>query len=173
MIPWLIAVMILHPGHMTRLEIRVSDDAKHLEVAMRIQSADLESALKRQLNKPVDVQTMLDHDAKQLIGHYLRQTLSLDGEKLSDDDYRWVGWQRQPREVWIYFELPVLTGQAQTVKLRIGSLFEVESELRHVVVLDSNAGDRSVIITNPDTPVVIQLGGAQPSPRTGSVPTEK
>ena len=28
MMPWLAMVLLLHPGHMTRIELRVSDDAK-------------------------------------------------------------------------------------------------------------------------------------------------
>lgn len=159
MIAWIFAAMVMHPGHMTRIEIRASDDATSLEVAMRIDSTDLEAALKRRLKKAVDVQSLSDEDAKQLVGDYLRQTLSIDGRNRPDGACRWVGWQRHPRHVWVYFELPILKADPPTLKLRIRSLFEVEPELRHLVVLGKNVGDQSIIITDPQTPVVIRRSG--------------
>ena len=56
--------LLLHPGHMTRIEIRASDDGKSIEIAMRIDAADLESALKARVKKPVDLSKLSDDEAQ-------------------------------------------------------------------------------------------------------------
>ena len=158
MITLLLTAILLHPGHSTRLEVRLSDDAKRLEVAMRLDSIDLESALKARLKKPFDPLQTSDEDAKQLVGEYLRDTLTIDGEKLDAKQFHWVGWQKQPRHVWVFFELPIRKTYQNPLKLQIRSLFEVEPELRHIVVLDKNVGDRSLVLTTPDQTLEVELG---------------
>ncbi|MGV3483508.1 MAG: DUF6702 family protein [Planctomycetaceae bacterium] len=154
----LIAAMLLHPGHMTRLEIALSVDLKTIEVAMRIDSADMESALKARHKKAFDLLRLSDAEAKSVLSDYLRQTLQLNGQPLAADQFRWVGWQRHPRHIWIYFEMPLKNSDRRPLMLQIRSLYEVEPELRHVVVLDRNAGDRTVVLNNPDQSLRIDAG---------------
>jgi len=156
MITFIALAMLLHPGHMTRIEIRASDDAKSIEVAMRIDSSDLELALKARLKKPVDVGSLSDDQAQKLVGDYLRNTITANGEKLSEEQFCWVGWERKTRHSWIYFELQVPAGESQAIDLRVRTLFEVEPALQHVVVLAKNVGDRSEILLNADQAISIK-----------------
>ncbi len=151
MMGWLIAAaVLLHPGHTTQLEIRFSDDAKSLEIAMRMDSADLEAALKARHQKSIDVQTLSIDDAKLFIGGYLQTTLLLGGEKLKPDEFRWIGWQRETRHLWVYFELPMSGVRDDVLKLQIKTLFEIEPELQHVVELGDNAGKRTEIVSDSE-----------------------
>ena len=156
MITCIAMAMLLHPGHMTRIEIRASDDAKSLEVAMRIDALDLESALKARFKKTVDLGALSDEQAQKLVGDYLRNTITANGEKLTDDQFRWVGWERKTRHVWVYFELQIPLDENQTVDLRVRTLFEVEPSLQHVVVLAKNVGNRSEILLNADQAISIK-----------------
>lgn len=135
--------------------MRISDDSHRIEVAMKINSSDLESALKRRLGVPVDLEVWSEEQAKKNICDYLRSTLFLHGKPLSDDQFKWVGWQPQATHVWLFFELPVLDPGKQDCSLQIKSLYEVEPEMQHVVALSDNAGDRTVIVRNADSPVTI------------------
>lgn len=151
--------LLLHPGHMTRVEARASDDGKSLEVSMRIDILDLESALKRREKGPINIEKMADADAKRMIVTYLNETISL-GEAVGDQKLatrvQWVGWEKHPRHVWLHFELPLPTldsptaNKANALPLVINTLYEVEPDLQHVVVLDANLGGKVIIVSQRD-----------------------
>lgn len=156
---FLLITFLLHPGHMTRVEARASDDGRSLEVSMRIDILDLESALKRREKGPINVEKMADADAKRMIVKYLNETISL-GEAIDDQKpatrVQWVGWEKHPRHVWLHFELPLpATDSSNATKaiappLTINTLYEVEPELQHVVVLDANLGGNTIIVSQRD-----------------------
>ena len=143
-------------GLLPGLVILPAED-RQVEVAMRIDSTDLESALKAQHKKNFDLQAMSDDDAEQIVDGYLRGTLTLGGEKLTKEQFRWVGWQKEARHAWVYFELPLAERREKTLQLKIRTLFEVEPELQHVVVLGDNAGKRTVIVSDGETVVEILI----------------
>jgi len=155
MLAFLITFLMLHPGHMTRLEMRVSDDSHRIEVAMKINASDLESAIKRRLGVAVDLEAWSDEEAKKNIGDYLKSTLFFHDKPLSNDQFKWIGWQPQSTHAWLFFELCILDLGKQDCRLQIKSLYEVEPEMQHVVVLSDNAGDRTIIVRNADSPVTI------------------
>jgi hypothetical protein len=155
----LLMTLLLHPGHMTRVEARASDDGRSLEVSMRIDVLDLESALKRREKGSINIEKMVDADAKRMIVRYLNETISL-GEAVGDQKpttrVQWVGWEKHPRHVWLHFELPLPTtdlptaNKANALPLIINTLYEVEAELQHVVVLDANLGGNTIIVSQRD-----------------------
>jgi hypothetical protein len=155
----MLMTLLLHPGHMTRVEARASDDGKSLEVSMRIDILDLESALKRREKGPINIEKMADVDAKRMIVKYLNETISL-GEAVDDQKpatrVQWVGWEKLPRHVWLHFELPLpstdssAAKKAKALPLTINTLYEVEPELQHVVVLDANLGGKTIIVSQRD-----------------------
>jgi hypothetical protein len=159
----LLLMMCLHPGHMTRIEIRANDEGEGLEVAMRIDTADLEAALKRRMKSPVDIDSMTDEQAKKVLSRYLSDTIRLGDENALKPRVDWVGMENHPRHVWLFFELPLPTTKLTSLELTINTLLEVEPELQHVVVLDDNLGDRTVIATGLDKPIVLELSPAPSS----------
>lgn len=150
--------LLLHPGHMTRIEIRASDDGKSIEIAMRIDAADLEAALKARVKKPVDLSKLSDDEAQKLVGEYLRATITANGEKLTEDQFAWVGWERKSKTpyAWIYFEMRIPSVQGQMLNLHVRTLFEVEPALKHVVVLAENIGNRTEILSAADQAISIR-----------------
>ncbi len=156
MITFLLAAMMLHPGHMTRVEIRIGDDHRVLEIAMRIDAADMESALKRRDKTAVDIESLSDADAERLIGKYLRDTVIIANAKIAIERFQWVGWQKGKRHLWAYFEITLpKASNNQPNQLFLKTLFDVEPELQHIVVLTDRNSSRTVIITKPDQPLTI------------------
>ncbi len=147
MIPWLFVFLLLHPGHTTRIEIDRSEDGKCFEIAARFDSLDIENALKNRLQSPVDVESLSDNDAKVRLGNYLRDTISLGNRKLTTDQFRWVGWQRSGRQVWIYFEVVLATSDRNERELQIKTLFEVEPQCQHVVVVGKSGSEKTIVVT--------------------------
>jgi hypothetical protein len=151
---WLMALsLVMHPGHATRVELTLSADHKRCEVAMRIDALDIERALKQKHDKSFDVDSMNDDAAKDLIGSYLRDTILLSGRKLLKSDFAWVGWQREPTRIWIYFELPLKEAETAVNRLQMKSFFEVEPEIQHLFVIEDAQGPRTVIVRDADTAI--------------------
>lgn len=135
--------------------MQLSDDAQSIEVAMKIDASDLESALKRRYAKAVDVDKISDAEAEESIGEYLRSTIVFQNKPLSQKQFNWVGWRRQATHAWVFFELPILQPTMNDFAIQFRTLYEVEPEMQHVVVLATNAGGRTVIVRSADTPVTI------------------
>lgn len=130
-------LLLLHPGHATRIELGLSESAAKVEVAIRFDAADLEAALRKSTGTAVDIATCTDDEAKGWLSAYLRKTWLIDGEKLSEKQFNWVGWERDQGHVWAYFELshaePLESGKKK-IRLQVQTLFEVEPEVQHVLV---------------------------------------
>ncbi len=102
MITWLLSLLLLHPGHATRIELGMSESATRVEVAMRLDATDLEAALRKSTGKAVDVASCTDDEARTWLSAYLRKTWVVDGEKLTEKQFHWVGWEREQGQVWVY-----------------------------------------------------------------------
>jgi hypothetical protein len=146
--------LLLHPGHSTRVELQWDANARCIELAMRIDHADLESALRRRLGRQVVIEDLTEKQAQQWIGRYLRETIRMDHEKLLPEQFRWVGWERKRVSSWVYAELTPVDHGGDRVELKVLSLLEVEPELNHVVTIRS--GDRQdTVVLSMDKPAVV------------------
>ena len=155
MIAMLLCLFALHPGHMTRMEMRISDDSRCIETAMKMSATDLEAALKRRFGRSVRIETLSDEDAMKNIGDYLRSTILFQNDPLSKEQFKWIGWQKKATYVWVFFEIHTLEPEKPATQLQIRSLFEVEPEIQHVVVLADNAGDRTVILRESTSDITV------------------
>jgi hypothetical protein len=155
MILSVLLAMFMHPGHMTRIEIRASDDSAVLEIAMRMDIADLEAALKRRTKQVIDVDTLSEKDAQVMIGAYLSETIRIGSDKPAKTPLTWLGLEKHPRHLWIFFELPIAKSPPASVSLVVNTLMEVEPEIQHVIVLDDNVGDRTIVVSGPDKAVAV------------------
>ncbi|TVP96396.1 MAG: hypothetical protein EA381_17315 [Planctomycetaceae bacterium] len=142
-------LLTFHPGHSTRVELQVNAEQRTLELAMRIDHSDLESALRKRFGIPLITEKMQDDEAQERIGTYLRESLRLDNASLRPTQFRWVGWERRRLSSWIYAEI-VLAGAdeplPETFTLEIKTLLEVEPELNHVVAIRQGEQTRSVVL---------------------------
>lgn len=146
--------LLLHPGHSTRVEVQWNEDSEQIELAIRIDHADLEAALRKRLGRVVRVEALTDEQAEQWIAPYLGDTLRIDGSKLSAHQLTWVGWERKRVSSWIYIELKPDRPVAAKVSLQIQTLLEVEPELNHVVTLRRGDQQESRVLTK-EKPVIV------------------
>jgi hypothetical protein len=149
----LACLLTLHPGHSTRVEVQWNEERQSIELAMRIDHADLESALRKRLGAPVTVEGLTAEQAELQVGRYLRDTIRVDGVKPTQQQFSWIGWERKRISSWIYVELSTEDNDRDSVELKIMSLLEVEPELNHVVMLRQAGRQRSVVLSI-DKPVV-------------------
>ncbi len=159
---WMVAVwaglLLLHPGHSTRVEVQYDPQQRTIELAMRIDHADLEAALQKRLDRRVVIEELDDEQAAAAIGDYLRATLRIDGKPLQADHFEWVGWQRRQISSWIYAELAVAENDRDAVELEILTLYETEPELNHVVTVREGQRVSSRVLSKQRPTVTIGLG---------------
>jgi len=142
-------LLTFHPGHSTRVEIQVNAEQRTLELAMRIDHSDLESALRKRFGKPLVTEQMEDDEAQERIGTYLRESLRLENAAVQPKQFRWVGWERRRLSSWIYAEVILANTDEplpKTVTLEIKTLLEIEPELNHVVAIRQGDQTRSVVL---------------------------
>lgn len=158
----LTSTWLLHPGHSTRAEIQWNDESQRIELAIRVDHADLEAALRKRLGRAIRIETLTDEQAEQSIVPYLRDTLRIDGTKLSAQQLVWVGWERKRISSWIYAELIPAQPVAARLSLQIQTLLEVEPELNHVVTLRQGDQRESRVLTKDKPLIVIATAAAGP-----------
>lgn len=149
----IMASMLMHPGHSTRVEVQYNPVDQVIEMAMRIDHSDLESALQNRYGRPLMIEKMTEEEGRELIAPYLRQTLRINGVKLSDTAMNWVGWQRKRISTWVYVEIQVSDIKASELELTILTLLETEPELNHVVAV-MHGGKSSSTVTSKQKPTV-------------------
>jgi len=185
--------MLMHPGHSTRVELQYNSANMTFEMAMRIDHADLESALRKRADllasadttstraasaRPWVLEEINDAQAKELVGEYLRETLRVNGARIDRARFQWIGWERKRSSTWIYAELKldqqnVDDGQAA---LSILTLYETEPELNHVVAVRQPASEgdqksgvdkvKSMVLSKQKSTVTIVFKDREPI-RTG------
>lgn len=164
--------MLLHPGHSTRVEVQYNSADRVIELAMRIDHSDLETALRGCYGRPLVIEQMTDEEAGQWIAPYLQQTLRINRQKLDDQSFHWVGWERKRLSTWVYVELQVSDliaaadgdTPASQIELTILTLLEAEPELNHVVAVLHGSKTQSTVTSKRKPNVTIPLT----PPRGGS-----
>jgi len=159
MTTWLAALavvsLLLHPGHSTRVEVQYNADSRTIELAMRIDHADLEAALGKRLGRGIAIETLTDDQAAQWIAPYLRETLRIGGKKIAESRFHWVGWERKRISSWVYVELTPEDTQSIAIPLSILTLYETEPELNHVVAIRGGKSNESVVLSKREPIVTI------------------
>lgn len=100
----------LHHYATSLAEADYNTETKSLEVALSLQSSDLEWVLSRRAEKRVSLETTPKVDL--LIEAYIKEVLAA---KLADGtaaSFTWIGKEMEPGVVWIFFELGLPDGLA-------------------------------------------------------------
>ncbi len=158
------ALLLLHPGHSTRVELEAGPDGRTLELAMRIDHADLEAALRKRYPEAIAIERISDDEAAKRIGEYLRQTIRIDQAEIPRHRFRWVGWERKRLTTWAYVELVLADESAPpptSVLLTIRTLLEIEPDLNHVVSLRSGPKTTSFVLGKDKPSLKVPLDAGQ------------
>ena len=109
----LMAAWPAHPYHLTRAEVAWNAQSGNFEVALCVWPVDLESALRQQEQRPVDLQREPKLD--ELTLSYIQSRFRLrpnppaDGEEQTELEppakIRWVGMEPGLKHTWLYFEI--------------------------------------------------------------------
>lgn len=121
-----------HPFHVTIAEAEHNLQAKTLEVALRVNSIDLEAILSQRANRKVDLDETKDVDA--MIVAYLNETFRVETSAKTPLKLKWVGKEAEVKTAWLYFELSVPNG-IDGLRISNRVFFELEPDQTNTVNL--------------------------------------
>ena len=129
--------VLAHPRHTSIAEAEWNAKTGRLEIAMLVNPLDLEQALRRLANRPID----LDKSAgiERLMQKYLARSFIVKEADGKQAKLVWVGYEVNLKDAWLYFEVPLKRGpenvtfgsafflellpdQANTINFRVGKL---------------------------------------------------
>ena len=97
-----------HPWHETYAELDLREARGLFEVALRVDALELEQAVGRRTGERLSID---DRDAfEPHLAAYLRATFLVRSEGGSWSEPKWVGYEAELRDAWLYFELPLPPG---------------------------------------------------------------
>ena len=123
LLPLLAASSGAHPVHVTFGEVDFNPETGRLEVALVVDSIDLEAALERRSGERIDLEKTPEIDRR--ITAYLTRVFQV---RHADSDrpaaIRWVGKEVEVRRTWLFFEV-VLTGPPTELVFANSIFFEI------------------------------------------------
>ncbi|MEO1483273.1 MAG: DUF6702 family protein [Myxococcota bacterium] len=138
-----------HPQHRTTAQIEANMERGVLEVGLRVHPEDLARAVKRfeATEKPV---------LRYLQSHFQW----VQGDAGEAAPIRWVGQEPEGADLWLYFEIPYVSGPGE---LTHTVFFELFANQINVVRLRVGGKKRTVSLTAKSAPLHIEL--PTPAPR--------
>jgi hypothetical protein len=116
---WIIAVLVCcaglascqvgaacdHPLHESRAIVEYNPEANCVEVALCVFPDDLSQALTKSLHRPIDVEK--DQPLDETLKAYVADKFQLRAGSAEVENLRWVGYELQTQQCWLYFEFPL------------------------------------------------------------------
>ena len=113
---------VAHPRHATIAEAEWNAKSGRLEISLQINPVDLEQALRRSYDRPVDLDRTAGID--RLLQDYLARSFVVTESGGKQAKLIWVGHEVDLKDAWLYFEVPLEKGPGNAT-FGVGLLFEL------------------------------------------------
>jgi len=138
-----------HPFYLSVTELNYNQKARSLQGSVKIFTNDLEDALRKLNNKPVDLINGKDVAANSIILHdYLRSRLKVwinGAEKV----YDFVGYEHENEAIWIYLEVKNCE-VPKNIKIANTILYDYLNGQSNIVHVEVNGNSHSSKVNYPD-----------------------
>ncbi len=131
-----------HPGHETLAEAEVNGEAGTLEVALRIDSMDLERSLRANHSDPPRLE---DKAVEPLLENLLKTGFLVRSPKGGPGQLNYVGYELEGLDAWLYFEIE-LPRRGRTLQISNQMLFDVAPGQLHRVSLRALDGECRLLL---------------------------
>ena len=130
-----------HPGHETFAEAEINGEAGTLEVALRIDSIDLERSLRANYSKPPRLE---DPAVEPLLEKLLKTHFVVRSPRGGPGRLNYVGYELEGLDVWMYFEVQLPTS-GRRLQISNQLLFDVLPGQRHRMALRALDGECTLL----------------------------
>lgn len=139
----------LHPFYLGIVHIKHNSTNKSLESSVKLFVNDLEDALKKQSNKPIDlINGTNKDDLNKLIQAYVKKNMAVKvNNKLVDLSY--IGFEVENEIVWIYSEYKNIKS-IQTLQVDCSLLYEHIKQQTNIIRVEVNNKEQSTKLNKPE-----------------------
>lgn len=127
-----------HPFAVTSTEAEYNRESQSFEVAMRVYPEQLEQALSKETGRTISLEHSTNIDPliiRYLTTHFSIQSGAKGGkskEEKTITTLRWIGKEVTPKNVWLYFEVPI-EGSLQGLVVKNSMFFQFSPEQLHSI----------------------------------------
>jgi len=125
-----------HPFHFSFAEAQWNAETESLEIALRVESKELEPALRTRQRPKFNLD---DDSAGQVVAAYLREHLQFTRGKEKPVEWKWIGMEVKVKETWCYLEVPLAGGPEGITITNTILLAQIPEQVN---VMSIAAGDR-------------------------------
>lgn len=141
-------ISLLHPLHLSVVDVHHNTQNRSLEITQRIFADDLEDALRQFTGGKVDVLNPPDPEQlKKIIGDYTLKNFSL---YLNDKAARlnYLGYEQEEDAIWVYFEVSKVA-DFRSIEVTNTVLFEMFDDQTNLINIKKDGKIRSLKL-DPD-----------------------
>jgi hypothetical protein len=149
---WLAVSIIglFHPFYVSVTEINHNAKEKILEISCKLFLDDVEKALKKQLNAPIELTNPKDpKKAQALVSEFVKKhlTIKLEGKP---QIFEFIGYEVEGASLWTYFQVNNINSVR---KIEVGNnlLYDMYPSQISIVHVQVGGDKKSTRVTNPDS----------------------
>jgi hypothetical protein len=143
-------VTMAHDYHASIADIKFNPRTQSLQVAIKVFTDDLESALSKRSKTKVSYDPASE-TIKQQLASYLAATMKFELAKGKPLKQRFVGSEEDADVVWMYFEVPVQQASLSQLYIHNAVLTELFDDQMNIVNLDYKGEMHSMLLQKSDT----------------------
>ncbi len=150
------SLSMAHPFYLSVCDLKYNMASKKLEGTVKMFSNDLEEALKRLEQKPVDlINSKNKTETLALLNTYLKDRLNFR-EKDQAIPYTLLGYEIEEESIWIYLETQVCP-QPKSLNIENGILYDFLKEQMNIVNLEIAGVKKSWKLNFPEKRVLFEF----------------
>jgi hypothetical protein len=136
---------LAHKFHESLTQLEYNEQARTVELSLRLFADDLEEILSKRARKKVRIDKAQDSEARTLA--YIQDSFELEGRDGKAKTFRWVGMEINVDVVWVYVETDMPEGLDQA-RLRNRIFFDLfDDQINRVNV--KSGGTRAFFVFKP------------------------
>jgi hypothetical protein len=134
-----------HDYHASIMDVAYNPKTQNLEVALRVFTDDLESALSKR-NKGKISYSSQSEKVKQYLADYINASLTFELEKGKPLKQRFIGSEDETEAIWIYIEVPVKKESISHLYVKNTVFTELYNDQMNVVNINYKGKTSSVLL---------------------------
>jgi hypothetical protein len=149
------APSLRHPFHRSLATGEVEPTSGHLEISLRIDSVELEGALRTRFGLPINLDDLESSEA--FLATYTKECClarsrdQATGRTVEWAEFLWVGYELEGLDAWLYFEF-VLPKSGDLFDLCLALLHARNPFQENLAILQDRDGRRCSLRSTPEAP---------------------
>jgi hypothetical protein len=143
-------VAMAHDYHSSITDIKYNPRTQSLQVAIKVFTDDLESALSKRSKSKITYSATSESIKQQLAG-YMAASMSFEVTKGKPLKQRFVGSEEEADVVWVYLEVPVQHASLSELYIKNAVLTEVFDDQMNIVNLNYKGKVQSMLLQRDET----------------------